>query len=702
MDDWIGEEWEAYCLQLIRWEYGVENVQEVPARHGGDLGIEAFTRNGVAIQCYASRSAIGVKQRYEHQRNKLTEDLAKLERYQGDLIRTLGGIRIRSYLYMVPLLDSRQIVQHAAAKSEEYRAKGLPHLHEDFRIVVVTDDAFPDAQMAVRRQRSNLESLKRTGAILSGRLSEYDPVRDMGIHPPLRSQSSAALPDYVHRTIDTELDNAISRGGLVVLEGNSAAGKSRTGYEALKRGEERLRWRSIIVPRDGSSLRAFVEASDNIRNMAIWLDDLERFMTADGLDESLISSLCPQGRSDIVLLATLRTQAKYALMGRDGQMMAGASRALSSAKTIYVDRHLNDKEREYALSLQGDLRIAEALANPEQCGLAEYLAAAPAVVDRWRDAINGANELAGAIISAAVDIRIAGYTTPIPRTWLEAGYAIYLDKRMRRDVNSAELNEAFLWASQRVHGASSCITPRNNETYSVFEYLLELRGSLQSAESDQKDVFKAIKAIPHDLWHGVFENLSFDDPNFLGCASVAWAAGHPWLLTLLQHRFSHGDFGIEDVQENQVISLVRACATINLCVACMAETLEIDLDILLPRLMLPLRLGQRSDDEPIDSRSEDALFALNQFGCDGRPDHDGTRVGVTADSIAVDQICELGILLSSVGYDVGGYIWLRNAAQRGSSKAAELLQTLPVPESILAEAEAEAEGTGNGRSSMDG
>ena len=75
---WQGDEWEKWCLQLIQMAFGSDKVQPVPARHKGDLGIEAFTHDGHALQCYAVQEPVSTKERYEKQRDKLTTDLGKL------------------------------------------------------------------------------------------------------------------------------------------------------------------------------------------------------------------------------------------------------------------------------------------------------------------------------------------------------------------------------------------------------------------------------------------------------------------------------------------------------------------------------------------------------------------------------------------------------------------------------------------------
>ncbi|WP_157955305.1 hypothetical protein [Streptomyces noursei] len=151
-----GDEWEQYCLLLARRHYGADQVQEVPARHGGDLGIEAFTFCGRAFQCYAPVEPLSTSERYEKQRDKLSTDLRKLSTKQKDLQRLLGGVKINTYIFLVPIFDSAQLVQHASAKSEEVRSKSLPFITDDFKVTVATDASYAKERSEILERATSL------------------------------------------------------------------------------------------------------------------------------------------------------------------------------------------------------------------------------------------------------------------------------------------------------------------------------------------------------------------------------------------------------------------------------------------------------------------------------------------------------------------------------------------------------------------
>ena len=63
-----GNSWDEFCQQCLKIKYK-EDYQEIPAFFNGDLGIEGFTRDGLAFQCYCPSENYEQKELYEHQRN---------------------------------------------------------------------------------------------------------------------------------------------------------------------------------------------------------------------------------------------------------------------------------------------------------------------------------------------------------------------------------------------------------------------------------------------------------------------------------------------------------------------------------------------------------------------------------------------------------------------------------------------------------
>ena len=146
---------------LLHKRYTNHTLQEVPDRHGGDLGIEAYSLDGCVYQCYAALEPLSVKDLYENQRDKLTEDLGKLEKNKAEFKKLFGTLKIGRYVFMVHRLDSRLLLDHATKKSIEVAAMNLEFIDPDFRIMVETDQDYQverEAVIAVPPQLLDLDT----------------------------------------------------------------------------------------------------------------------------------------------------------------------------------------------------------------------------------------------------------------------------------------------------------------------------------------------------------------------------------------------------------------------------------------------------------------------------------------------------------------------------------------------------------------
>ena len=121
--------------------YGFE-YQRVPDNLRGDLGIEGFSRDGCAYQCYVGETGLTATQLYERQRDKMTVDLGKLVRNAVRLQAILGGLRIGRWVFLVPKFEAHDLLRHAADKSAEVRSHGLQCITVDFQVVVSDDSRF--------------------------------------------------------------------------------------------------------------------------------------------------------------------------------------------------------------------------------------------------------------------------------------------------------------------------------------------------------------------------------------------------------------------------------------------------------------------------------------------------------------------------------------------------------------------------------
>ncbi|SCF21224.1 hypothetical protein GA0070558_15226, partial [Micromonospora haikouensis] len=313
-------------------------------------------------------------------------------------------------------------------------------------------------------------------------VKQVDPL-DVGVKPAIDTANGhdRDLPPYVSRAGDDDLEWAIAEGGIVLLHGRAAAGKSRSAFEAIGRLRPHHR---LLIPAHPGALRELIDTGYPVGDAVVWLDDLERFLTPGGVDQALLQRLCPSGRADVVVVATIRDEElsrldHAAVRGREGTELTTAGLDEAAAKLvaqirgrrrIRVGQHLTGSERTTA-EATGDDRIAAALTVG--VGFAEYLAAGPAMMRRWSVGDGPLFEVGQALISAGVDCRRAGYTDPIPRDLLAKLYRPYLSPAWRHRADLPTISEGLAWACERVLGASSCLLPHDGDTYTASDYLLD-------------------------------------------------------------------------------------------------------------------------------------------------------------------------------------------------------------------------------------
>jgi uncharacterized protein len=345
----------------------------------------------------------------------------------------------------------------------------------------------------------------------------------VGVHPavdlPARASEELAskrprnVPVYVPRDLDSALDRALARNGFVLLVGDSTAGKSRAAFEAMHRCLADW-W--LLVPSRRESLKALLEAGIQFRDTLVWLNDLDRYLGPDGLDEGLLRRLLGDGSRRIVVLATMRAT-EYAMrspiydLGQPDNERARrrAEQTLLDQVTdrLEVFRRFSDAEQQRARErIQDDPRIAAALDHADRYGLAEYLAAGPKLLQEWRDAWAVRNQPAGAaLVAAAVDCRRAGLTEPIPTSLLLKLAPSYLAATDAGLLSPNAFESGLEWASTPRYGASALLMRHGDGGYLAFDYLFD------SLERDPNAA-----AIPDTVWQGVVEAVTADTARSVG------------------------------------------------------------------------------------------------------------------------------------------------------------------------------------------
>jgi uncharacterized protein len=319
----------------------------------------------------------------------------------------------------------------------------------------------------------------------------------------------AQVPVYVPRDKDAELEAKLARGGLVLLVGDSTAGKSRAAYEAIHRlfGQ---RW--LLVPNNRQSLRALLDGGIELRETVVWLNDLERWLGPDGLDLGLLRRLVGDGRRQVVLVATMRASEYAARIPDQTEGYADAEQELrrveqellDQAARVDLPRRFSQAEQDRAELRTWDPRIADALAHVDAYGLAEYIAAGPRLWQRWRDGLavdNPPERLAGAaIVTAAVDCRLVGLTRPVSEQVLKDLFLGYLDASVARRLGAKTFHSGLAWAATPIQATTALLQPTDGG-WAAFDYVV-----------DRVEVDGTAPPVPDAVWECV---LRVADPNDL-------------------------------------------------------------------------------------------------------------------------------------------------------------------------------------------
>lgn len=136
------KDWEERVHALLGVRYGTGDYQRLPDEHGGDFGLEGFSSDGCAFQCYYPREPLSTKARYDAHRNKVTNDAKKFIKNKQELANLFGELKIRRWILIVPKHDSSKLLIHAAEKAAQIRAAELSYVADDFRIAVMTEADF--------------------------------------------------------------------------------------------------------------------------------------------------------------------------------------------------------------------------------------------------------------------------------------------------------------------------------------------------------------------------------------------------------------------------------------------------------------------------------------------------------------------------------------------------------------------------------
>lgn len=219
-----------------------------------------------------------------------------------------------------------------------------------------------------REIQRRLEACFRFWQLRGGpRVCDITDACQLGVHsaaPVADGLDQGEPPPYVWRTRDAALEEAVTTTPFVLLIGASAAGKSRSAYEVMRRCHP---YRLLLVPDGKQSLRQLDQLGVRLPNCIVWLDEVDRYLGDDGLTVLLLDRLGSPRHGQVTLLGTLRTSIFEEYMS-GADLHRSKRDVLLRARRIRLERQLDDAERSNAERKATDCSRRRSPAAPTGCG----------------------------------------------------------------------------------------------------------------------------------------------------------------------------------------------------------------------------------------------------------------------------------------------------------------------------------------------
>lgn len=275
------------------------------------------------------------------------------------------------------------------------------------------------------------------------------------------------LPAYVTRAHDLQLARIVraaeeGSSGLAVLVGASFTGKTRACWEAVQRLPSRWRLWHPIEPGGPEAVRDALEQVD--AHTVIWLNDSQLHIgTPAGLVGEQVAAglralLHDPGRGPVLVLGTLWPEYWSALTAVPPPECLtdehARARALLTGHDVRVPDVFTEADLRTLRALAaGDRRLARADERVKDGHITQYLAGAPALLERYRTAWPAVR----ALIEAAVDARRLGHGPYLPRALLAGAAPGYLTDQQYDSLPDDWLERALAFAAEPVRGAPGAL-----------------------------------------------------------------------------------------------------------------------------------------------------------------------------------------------------------------------------------------------------
>ncbi|WP_239144451.1 hypothetical protein [Streptomyces sp. SID14515] len=291
-------------------------------------------------------------------------------------------------------------------------------------------------------------------------LADWQPER-LGVHgaiaDPLRADAIGfVLPAYIVRRHDHELRDLLTDAAsgedpvLLVLSGYSCTGKTRAAYEAV--AACLADW-MLAYPKDADSLHRLLAADALGPRTVLWLNEAQELLGGHG-GEAAAAALRRrlEQPEPLVVIATLWPGHRHELTDRPTgvQDRHPQARALLAGARVITVPAVFDGPALGRLHETDDGSLAVAAQTAPDGSVTQTLAGGPALI-QWYEQADGAQDCYGkAVVTAAMDARRLGHTSPLPLALLEAAAPGYLTDAQRAAAPVEWFETAFAFARTRI------------------------------------------------------------------------------------------------------------------------------------------------------------------------------------------------------------------------------------------------------------
>ncbi len=291
-------------------------------------------------------------------------------------------------------------------------------------------------------------------------------VRDVGLNE-LGVHAARVQVPYIKRDQQDKLEEAVGPGQAVLVEGHSMSGKTRLAAQVVKcKFPDAL----LLFAKSGKALRELLDGGQVPAGAVIWLNDLEQFLGADGVDKGLLDQLT-NGRT--IVVATIRIEVKKGYRPRAEQWPPEWDVIKVFGEPITLERRNTPHELDL---IRATVNAPGVLAAIERYGLAEYLGGGPEALDKFKDG-ESENPVGHALVRAAIDWRRIGLTRPVSKDVLVRALPTYLADPLDVPRTTQAIDEGLAWATEKINKTvallGQVVTDTNGPVFEAFDYLVD-------------------------------------------------------------------------------------------------------------------------------------------------------------------------------------------------------------------------------------